>query len=219
MTVIRGLLALSAFSSISGASSGSSALTVRQEPARIVFRWNGPVQAPMLDEFERAFQAHAADTRPIVISLHSQGGSVDHGSQVFDLIRRTQRQREAEINTVVETGSYCASMCVPIYLAGYDRTANPKARFMFHEVSFAHSALIDQRLRSLGGGFGGLDLYAVKKQLIVRATDEFYEDYFAARRVNGRWLGQMREKIRGRDIWRTAEELIQQGSGIVHAIK
>ena len=192
-------------------------LTVHESPDRVVMRWSGPVEPPMLEKFERAFQQHEGDDRKIVISLNSGGGLVDHGYQVIALIRREARNHT--IDTVVEAGRTCASMCVPIFLTGADRNADPAARFMFHEVSFRLPPSAEQKLRDLKRNAPTLDLDMIRKTMVVRATDEFYEEYFAPRGVNSRWLSDMRRNIQGRDIWRTGQQLVEQRSGVVDALK
>jgi hypothetical protein len=56
----------------------------------------------------------------------------------------------------------------------------------------------------------------VPKEAIGRATDQFFDRYLKPAGLNERWLAELREAIRGRDVWRTAEELVEQRAGIVH---
>src|SRR5262249_16811655 len=118
-------------------------------------------------------------------------------------IKRMQQTRT--VDTVVEGRRACASMCVPVYLAGAERTASPNARFMFHEVSFRDS-------------FSD-EVSKVPKEAIGRATDQFFERYLKGGGVDPRWLAQMREAIRGKDVWRTAEQLVDERAGIVHRLE
>ena len=192
-------------------------LTVLEEPDRVLMRWNGPVEPPMLDRFEAAFRAREGDSRRIVISLSSPGGLVEYGYQVISLIKKEARAHT--IDTLVEAGRTCASMCVPIYLTGADRIAHPKAQFMFHEVSFRLNADQERQVREIKRSHPFIDIQAMRKDMIVKATDEFYEVYLGPRGVNQRWLTDMRRSIRGRDIWRTGTELVEQGSGVVDVLR
>jgi hypothetical protein len=127
--------------------SGPPTLLVRSEPERIVLAWSGPIEAPMQAKIAEALERFEDDPRKIVLSLHSPGGLVQHGHQVIKTIRRASHKRAIE--TLVESGKICASMCVPIYLVGAERTAHPTARFMFHEVRIKRTAESDRALRDL----------------------------------------------------------------------
>jgi hypothetical protein len=178
-------------------------LTVEEQPDRVVLRWRGIIEAPFASRLEEAYRAHAGSRRRFLVSLHSPGGSLEHGRDVIRLIRRMQRSHT--VDTVVEGRRACASMCVAVYLAGTHRTASSRARFMFHEVSFRDS-LSDQ-------------VEQVPKEAIAHATDQFFERYLKPAGLDGRWLAQMREAIRGRDVWRTAEQLVEERSGVVHDLE
>lgn len=192
-------------------------LGVREEPDRVVLKWNGPVEPPMLERFQEVFRQRGDDQRRIVISLSSPGGLIEHGYQVIAEIRRFSRTHT--VDTLVEAGRTCASMCVPIFLTGADRIAHPDAQFMFHEVSIRLRPEAEQKLRQLQREAPMFDVQGLRKSMIVKATDEFYEDYFAPRGVNSRWLSQMREQVRGRDVWRTGDQLMKQGSGVVDVLR
>jgi hypothetical protein len=183
--------------------SARGTLTVEERPDRVVLRWSGKVAAPMASKLDEAFRAHSGSNRPFLLSLHSPGGNLEHGRDVIRLIRTVQKKRT--VDTVVEDRYACASMCVPIYLTGTHRTAGPRARFMFHEVSFrdSHSGKIEP----------------VPKDAIGRATDQFFERYLKPAGLDQRWLAQMREAIRGKDVWRTAKELVEQRAGVVQELE
>ena len=201
-----------------GSGAGHSAgLKITSEPDRVLVRWSGPVEPPMLDRFKDAFAQLEGEQRRIVISLNSPGGLVEYGYEVIAEIRRMSRSHT--VDTMVESGRTCASMCVPIFLAGADRVAHPAAKFMFHEVSIKLRPEAEIKLRQLQRSAPGLDIAGIRKAMVVKATDEFYEEYFAPRGVNARWLTQMRRDIAGRDEWRTAAELVRQRSGVVDALR
>ena len=184
-----------------------SGLSVREDANRVVLHWNGEVEAPMRERFAEAFEKFGKDPRRLVISLNSPGGSVEHGHQVIREIRKASRERA--IDTTVDKGKSCASMCVPIYLVGAERFAHPAANFMFHEVSFRMPAQMDQTVRRQ------LSDPKIRKMAVNHFTNELFEDDFGPRSVDARWLNEMRGKIRGRDVWLTGNQLMQQGSGVV----
>lgn len=111
---------------------GPQKLTVSEEKNRVVMRWSGDVMPPMKDRFEEAFRKLGSTLRHVLISFDSPGGSVDHGQDVIDVIVKNSRIHY--IDTVVESGKLCASMCVPLYLTGMERLAAKDSRFMFHQV-------------------------------------------------------------------------------------
>jgi ATP-dependent protease ClpP protease subunit len=175
-------------------------LAVEERSDRVVLRWRGVIEAPMASKLDEAYRAHGGRTQRFLIALHSPGGSLGHGRDVIRLIRRMQETHA--VDTTVEDRRACGSMCVPVYLAGTRRTAAPRARFMFHEVSFVDS---------LSG-----KIEPVPREAVARATDLFFERYLKPAGLNARWLAELREAVRGRNVWRTAEELVRQGAGVVH---
>jgi ATP-dependent protease ClpP protease subunit len=187
-------------------------LTIRTQKDHIVLHWNGPVEPPMQERFAQAFRQLELDPRRIVISLNSGGGSVRHGRMVIDEIRRASRAHQ--IDSLVGAGSSCASMCVPIYLAGFERYAHPAAQFMFHEASIRFSPEQNIALRTLS-----VNVAETRKQLANMATDELFSDDFKPQGVDPTWLAQMRIKIQNRDIWLNARQLVEQRSGVVDKLR
>lgn len=173
--------------------------SAKEEGGTIVMRWRGAIEAPLASRIEETFQTHRASGARFLLVLASPGGKVDHGGDVVRLIKAMQRTHS--FDTLVEGRSVCASMCVPVYLAGSHRTASPTARFMFHEVSF-RDAVTDKR-------------NDVPEKAIVRSTDQLFDRYFRAAGVDELWINGMRQEMRGKDIWRTGEQLVAERSGIV----
>src|SRR5689334_23443199 len=110
-------------------------LSVSEEPDRIVLGWSGPVQEPMSERIAAALDRYKADRRRLVLILNSPGGSIEQGRKVVAAIRA----RDRAIDTLVQKAGVCASMCVPIFLAGTERIADPEAYFMFHQASLSSS--------------------------------------------------------------------------------
>ena len=185
-------------------------LAVREEPDRVVLAWSGPISEPMRDHIVTAIDKYKADTRHLVLALNSPGGSIAHGRQVMEAIRKVSHVRS--IDTLVEKGGVCASMCVPIYLIGSTRTADPAAHFMFHEASLEFPegkdiSKIDQERIS-----------PIRKSLESLATDDLFLRDIGTQRVDARWLTRMRTKITNREVWLTGRQLVDEGSGVVDAL-
>ena len=120
----------------SGDVASRQTLSISEEPDRIVLGWSGPVQEPMSERVAAAFDRYKADRRRLVLILNSPGGSIEHGRKVVAAIRA----RDRAIDTFVQKAGVCASMCVPIFLAGSKRIADPEAYFMFHQASLNSGA-------------------------------------------------------------------------------
>jgi ATP-dependent protease ClpP protease subunit len=187
-------------------------LSVSEEPDRIVLGWSGPVQEPMSARVAAAFDRYKADPRRLVLILNSPGGSIEHGRKVVAAIRA----RDRAIDTVVQKAGVCASMCVPIFLAGTKRMADPEAYFMFHQVSLS-SARENTKRQEISESEKALFSQAVKT-IEAQVTDEFFRTDIGIRGVSVTWLARMRGKISGRDIWMSGQQLVDEGSGIVDSL-
>jgi ATP-dependent protease ClpP protease subunit len=195
-------------SSVGG--TAAQALTVRAEAELIVLAWNGQIAEPMRDEIAAAIARYTADPRRLVIALNSPGGSMKNGLEVMMTIREAARLRR--IDTRVERGAVCASMCVPVYLLGAERTADPEGYFMFHEASVDISAEQEATRKGPAG------TARVRRFIETIVTDAFYGKEMSGDRVDARWLREMRANIIGRDIWMSARRLMDDRSGIVDAL-
>jgi len=193
-----------------GISPSTQKLAVHEEANRVVLAWSGPISEPMREHIVAAIDKYKADTRHLVIALNSPGGSIAHGREVMEAIRKASRARP--IDTLVEKGGVCASMCVPIYLIGATRTADPGAYFMFHEASLQ----IPEGKES--GKIDRAKVSPVRKAIEGLATDDLFLRDIATQRVDARWLTEMRAKITHREIWLTGQQLVDEGSGVVDAL-
>ncbi|EJN11620.1 protease subunit of ATP-dependent protease [Bradyrhizobium sp. YR681] len=185
-------------------------LSINEQPGRILLGWSGPVQEPMSERVAAALDRFKSDPRSLVLILNSPGGSIEHGRKVVAVIRARSRA----IDTFVQKAGVCASMCVPIFLAGSRRMADPDAYFMFHEASLTSSARDNMKRPELGEAEKVL-VSQTLKTVEARATDDLFRNDIGIRGVNGVWLASMRKKIPGRDIWMSAQQLVDEGSGIV----
>jgi len=186
-------------------------LSISEEPDRIVLGWSGPVQEPMRERLAAALDRYKKDPRRLVLVLNSPGGSVEHGRTVVAAIRGRA------IDTLVQKAGVCASMCVPIFLAGRERTADPEAYFMFHQASLDRSAQEDLKRRELSDS-ERVVISQVVEITETAATDDLYKNDFDIRGVKPAWLALMRKRIAGRDVWMSGQQLVDEGSGIVDSL-
>lgn len=189
----------------------TGALTVRQESNRVVMTWNGPVEPPMKQRFEEAFRNLGSDPKRVLISWSSPGGQVEHGHDVIGVIQKAARLHY--IDTTVGANQMCASMCVPLYLTGMERTAHPTAKFMFHEVILKLKPDAERALRKMSPYAPGL-VADVKKAAVSVHTDRLFEDGFESK-LDNKWLDGMRQRIKGRNVWLTGRQLVEEKSGVV----
>jgi ATP-dependent protease ClpP protease subunit len=206
----------------SGDVASRQTLSVSEEPDRVMLGWSGPVQEPMSERIAAAFDRYKADRRRLVLLLNSPGGSIEHGRKVVAVIRA----RDRAIDTLVQKAGVCGSMCVPIFLAGTERMADPEAYFMFHEASLNSSArenmkeavkenVRENNKRQQVPASEEAAFSETLKAIETQVTDDFFRNDIGIRGVNKVWLAGMREKISGRDIWMSGQQLADEGSGIV----
>ncbi len=174
-------------------------LVVYEEGDAAVFRWEHAIEAPMAHRFREAFEAVKGNSGRIVIELAAPGGALIEGRAVIAEIERMKRSHA--VDTRVPEGGLCASMCVPIFLAGEARFAGPSSRFMFHEPT-------------------SVDVFTeeeARKPAFERRMDaeRFFERYFERSGMDPRWREKLREAWKGRDVWKTGAELVAEGSGVV----
>ncbi|MEQ1715548.1 MAG: hypothetical protein ABL907_06130 [Hyphomicrobium sp.] len=185
---------------------GVGKLDVRDVPEdnTVFLRWRGKIDAPMASRIAEVSDRYGPKDRRFVLSLSSPGGSLDHGAEVVRLLRKIGETHGLE--TVVEAGRQCASMCVPVYLQGQRRTAAANARFMFHEVSFREHFSSDE--------------VAVPETAKGDATDRLFSKYFEPAGVPQAWIRNVRTSMTGgQDIWKTARELVDENAGIVLEVR
>jgi hypothetical protein len=181
---------------------GNGKLTVEKDAADariVILRWRGSIEQPMLAKLKDAVAEHRNGADRFVLSLSSPGGSVGHGGAVIRLLRDLKRSHHLE--TVLESGATCASMCVPVYLQGETRRANPRSRWMFHDVSF-RDAVTNEKEDG--------------RQSDSKArTDRLFDDYFRPAGVSEDWIRDMRLAMKKGDVWRSGEDLLRDRAGII----
>jgi ATP-dependent protease ClpP protease subunit len=194
----------------SGDVASRQTLSVKEEPDRIVLGWSGPVQEPMSERITATIDRYRADRRRLVLILNSPGGSIEQGRKVVAAIRA----RDRAIDTLVQKAGVCASMCVPIFLAGTERMADPEAYFMFHQASLSSSGRESIKQKQFSESEAALFSQTVKA-IETQVTDDFFRNDIGIRGVSRVWLARMREKIPGRDIWMSGQQLVDERSGII----
>ena len=174
-----------------------------RDPHTLVFTWRNDVEAPMAKRFEEAWREWRGEGSRIVIDLHSPGGAIAEGEQV---IRVIDRMRETHIvDTRVGSRRACFSMCVPIFLQGEQRIAAANARFMFHEPTtfdFYTGERVDQP--------------EFERE---RTTRRFFERYFVNSPIDAAWRDKLAVEWKGKDVFYTARELVEQESNIVTTLE
>lgn len=211
---ICGILLVWAYLQVSsGSGNGLSrqTLSVNEDKENVVLAWSGPVQEPMSERIAAAIERYKADPRRLVLLLNSPGGSIEHGRKVIAVMRGRSRP----VSTLVQKAGVCASMCVPIFLSGTQRMADPEARFMFHQASLNSSVAQTINRQRLSDDDKARFTQAVKR-FEANATDELFNEDIGIRGVNTAWVERMRGKISGRhDIWVSGQQLMDEGSGVV----
>ncbi len=174
-------------------------LVIYSNGGPVVFVWHEAVEAPMAHRFHEAFEAWKDKTDHFIIDLDSPGGALIEGRGVIDEIERMKATHR--IDTRVGPGATCASMCVPIFIRGLERVAAADARFMFHEPTSV-DFITEER---------------VNKPAFEHRRDakRFFDRYFVQSEMDPAWLEKLREASKGRDVWKTSEELVAEGSNVV----
>jgi hypothetical protein len=165
----------------------------------VVLVWGTRVDVPMRTRFQEAFDKWRERTDHFVIQLHSPGGSLREGRELIELIERIKRTHR--VDTFVAGGDICASMCVPIYLQGQSRVAGRDARFMFHEPYRLGGAELSRKSQPDWEQRG--------------LSQRFFERYFVNSPMTPAWRRHLEKAWIGKDIWKTAQELSQEKSGII----
>lgn len=178
-------------------------LVVREEGAARVFYWRGEVAPGMAHSFAEAFDDARGETRRIIIDLDSPGGMLVEGARVVDLVRRATD--EFDVQTRVARGGKCLSMCVPIYLQGESRVAAPSALFMFHEPT-TRDVFTDERV-------------AVPDAEQRYVSERFFRRYFENSEMDPVWREKLRQQWVGRDVFKTARELVREEANIVEKLE
>lgn len=172
-------------------------LPAETSPDAIVMHWDGGIAKPMAEQIRSAFQEHQGRAKRVVFRINSGGGSVAEGERVIGVLRDIRRTHRLE--TVVERGHRCGSMCVFVYLQGEYRVAALSSLWLFHEVS-----LHDPNTRQI-------------TRLDRPAWERLVNTYFGPAGVSEEWTERMKPLTVQSDYWQTGSDLANDRSGIFHA--
>ena len=181
-------------------------LTVKRDPSdadTIVFYWRNDIDVPMARRFEEGYRKWKGEGTRILIDLHSPGGAIAEGEQVIRVIEKMKRTHI--VDTRVRNRRSCFSMCVPIFLHGDERIAAPGARFMFHEPTvydFYTHEKVDQ-----------------PKFERDRITAKYFNRYFVDSPIDATWRDRLAEEWKGKDVFRSGQELVDERSNIVTVLQ
>ncbi|MCA8889469.1 MAG: hypothetical protein KDA46_11605 [Parvularculaceae bacterium] len=178
-------------------------LEISQRGDAVVLEWPHEVTAPMAKRFADAFDEWGGRTGRFIIELDSPGGALIEGRLVIAEIEKAKAAHIVE--THVGAGRRCLSMCVPIYLTGEARTAARDAKFMFHEPT-TRDLFTDEVVDEPG----------FERRM---TAEKFFKRYFVNSPMTPEWRESLRASWRGRDVWFTAEQLVEQQSGVVERVE
>jgi ATP-dependent Clp protease protease subunit len=162
--------------------------------ARKVFLFGEIHQAAARGISEKLVAMAAVSSEPITLFINSQGGHVEAGDTIHDMIRFVEPAVR-----VVGTG-WVASAGAHIYLAAEleSRYCLPNTRFMLHQPR--------------GGAYGQAADIGIEAGEIIRMRKRLNE---TIARQTGQPLAKV-EKDTDRNFWMTASEAVEYG--IVHRI-
>lgn len=131
----------------------------------------------------------ADNHEPIKLILTSQGGHVDSGLAIHDMMRFIGSE------VVCIAAGWCASIAVPILMGAKkeNRLCLPNTRFLLHQPS--------------GGAGGQLSDIRIQAEQMLKIRERLYKMIAAE-------TGQPVERIEkdsDRDFWMTAEEALEYG--------
>ncbi|HFC05224.1 MAG TPA: hypothetical protein ENJ55_05920 [Rhizobiales bacterium] len=172
-------------------------------PGAIEFSWRSAVEIPMARRFYEAYNKWRDKTDQFVINLHSPGGSLREGREVIKVIE--QMKKSHKVITYVGPRHSCLSMCVPIFLHGDERIASPSSKWMFHEprsVDFFTEKKINEP--------------EFERQKMI---DQYVQRYFVNSPINRDWLANLLKIWKGKDIWRSGQQLVDEGSGVISRLQ
>lgn len=157
--------------------------------ARTILIYGGIDQKIAKEVSARLLALQAAGDEPITIFINSQGGHVESGDTIYDMIKFVKPEVR-----VVGTG-WVASAGALIYAAAKkeNRFSLPNTRFLLHQPS--------------GGAGGTASDVAIQAKEIIRMRKRLNE-------IFSRETGQPIERIEkdtDRDYWMSAEQAVEYG--------
>lgn len=160
-----------------------------------VLRIEGNIVPPLAEEFKAAISQFPAGRR-VIMDFHSPGGMHTEGVKIIEAIK--EARKSISIDSFVDNGALCASMCIPLFMQGEKRVAGARSSFMFH---------------------GAAPWYTNTPTPSV--TKEYTQSLLDAG-VSGEWLqklwdlGVFSEPM---EYWASGEDLFNENSGVVTSLK
>ncbi len=185
----------------------SDKLTIRPNPQNqkaIIYEWTGSIDIPMARLLQVEFSKTKDTYQHITLVLNSEGGAVSEGAQVIKLINNMKRTHT--VKTYVGKDMLCASMCVPIFMAGENRTASAHSQWMFHQPILVNAVSGQE-----GFSFGN------DKQL---AAIDIYHQFYKNSVLNPAWAEKLKQDWQdGKEIWKTGRQLKREDANIIQKIE
>ena len=161
--------------------------------------WRSGVEAPMARRFQEAYDETRDQTRRYEIVLDSNGGALAEGRRVINILNAMKRDHQ--VDTFVGARDKCLSMCVPIFLQGETRRGHARSRWMFHQPT-AYDSVTGEKA----------SVSHFEKQM---TAEIFFDRYFVQSPMAPDWRDDLARQWVGRDVWKTGQELWDEGSGVL----
>lgn len=134
----------------------SALLVLGSDDTAAHLRLDGIITPDVADRFELVLDSLPAGQR-LVLELNSPGGYTGAGYAMIDRLQE-ERNNGRLIDTRVNHGDACESMCFGVFMAGDRRFAAPGAEFMLHAprsltagtVTLRSTGRMIERIKSLG---------------------------------------------------------------------
>lgn len=97
-----------------------------------VIKVTGMILSPMADELSELLDKISSGQR-LILDFKSEGGESREGYKIIEAIKK--HKARLKIDTFVDNGALCASMCIPLFMQGQTRIAGARSSFMFHGAS------------------------------------------------------------------------------------
>ena len=180
----------------------SSKLTAeisKSRPDTLILAWRGSIELTMANQIKQAFETNRRQTKRVVLTFTSGGGSVAEGERVIKVLRDIKRTHTLE--TVIAQGGTCQSMCLFMYVQGDVRRAGLTSVWLFHEVSVS-----DPKTKKI-------------TKLIRGDWLRLVTQYVEPAGVSKAWIDSVKQQVNRTDFYQTGADLVQAKSGIItHAL-
>jgi ATP-dependent Clp protease protease subunit len=141
----------------------SALLVLGSDEDAAYLRLDGIITPEVADRFELVLDSLPAGRR-LVLELNSPGGYTGAGYAMIDRLQE-ERGHGRAIDTRVNAGDACESMCFGLFMAGDRRYAAPAAEFMVHAprsltagtVTLRSTGRMIERIKSLGADAAWLE--------------------------------------------------------------